>query len=102
MAWNKGYAVFPTQPSLEPLHSYPMPLSLWLGNLSLLLGYDTCSNRISLPAGLIRVVAFIFTVVTMWIFLRSYTNFNRKTIRLPRWLGEWGSWPSSAEQGLGC
>lgn len=71
-------------------------------HLSLLLGYDTCSNRISLPAGLIRVVAFIFTVVTMWIFLRSYTNFNRKTIRLPRWLGEWGSWPSSAEQGLGC
>lgn len=38
-------------------------------------------------AGLIRVVAFIFTVVTMWVFLRSYTNFNRKTIRLPRWLG---------------
>ena len=38
-------------------------------------------------AGLIRVVVFIFTIVTMWVFLRSYTSFSRKTIRLPRWLG---------------
>ncbi|XP_028641858.1 protein FAM3D [Grammomys surdaster] len=38
-------------------------------------------------AGLMRFVVFIFTVVTMWVFLRSYTNFSRKTIRLPRWLG---------------
>ncbi|KAK7820547.1 hypothetical protein U0070_006316 [Myodes glareolus] len=36
--------------------------------------------------GLIRVVAFVFTMVAMWVFLRSYVSFNRKTIRLPRWL----------------
>ncbi|XP_055454999.1 protein FAM3D [Psammomys obesus] len=38
-------------------------------------------------AGLIRAAAFIFTLVAMWVFLRTYTSFSRKTIRLPRWLG---------------
>ncbi|XP_007649037.1 protein FAM3D [Cricetulus griseus] len=37
-------------------------------------------------AGLIRVVAFMFTLVAMWVFLRNYISFSRKTIRLPRWL----------------
>lgn len=36
--------------------------------------------------GLVRVVAFVFTMVAMWVFLRSYVSINRKTIRLPRWL----------------
>nr|XP_021505580.1 protein FAM3D isoform X2 [Meriones unguiculatus] len=38
-------------------------------------------------AGLIRAAAFIFTLVAMWVFLRTYISFSRKTIRLPRWLG---------------
>ncbi|XP_036055446.1 protein FAM3D isoform X2 [Onychomys torridus] len=38
-------------------------------------------------AGLIRIVAFIFTLVALWVFLRSYISFSKKTIRLPRWLG---------------
>ncbi|XP_012973420.1 protein FAM3D [Mesocricetus auratus] len=37
-------------------------------------------------SGLIRVAAFMFTLVAMWVFLRNYISFSRKTIRLPRWL----------------
>nr|XP_044991987.1 protein FAM3D [Jaculus jaculus] len=37
--------------------------------------------------GLIRVLAVIGTLVATWLFLRSYHNFNRRNIRLPRWLG---------------
>ncbi|EGW11204.1 Protein FAM3D [Cricetulus griseus] len=29
----------------------------------------------------------MFTLVAMWVFLRNYISFSRKTIRLPRWLG---------------
>ncbi|XP_048210830.1 protein FAM3D isoform X2 [Perognathus longimembris pacificus] len=38
-------------------------------------------------SGLIRLFALVFVLVAMWIFLRSYSSFNRKTVRLPRWLG---------------
>lgn len=39
----------------------------------------------------LRILALIFAMVTMWIFIRSFGSFNVKTVRLPRWLGEWGS-----------
>lgn len=42
-------------------------------------------------AGVLRLLALIFALVTTWIFLHSYSSLNMKTIRLPRWLGEWGS-----------
>uniref|UniRef100_A0A8C6RP86 FAM3 metabolism regulating signaling molecule D n=1 Tax=Nannospalax galili TaxID=1026970 RepID=A0A8C6RP86_NANGA len=45
--------------------------------------------RVFLLTGLIRLVAFVFALVAMWLFLRNYISFNRNTIRLPRWLGEW-------------
>ncbi|XP_004419930.1 PREDICTED: protein FAM3D [Ceratotherium simum simum] len=38
-------------------------------------------------SGLLRLVAFVFALVTTWIFIRSFDGFNMKTIRLPRWLG---------------
>ncbi|KAK2505460.1 hypothetical protein MC885_017696, partial [Smutsia gigantea] len=38
-------------------------------------------------AGLPRFLALIFAVVTMWIFIRSFSSFQVKTVRLPRWLG---------------
>lgn len=68
---------------------------------SLLLGCGTWSGRVSLLAGLIRIVAFIFTLVALWVFLRSYISFSRKTIRLPRWLGKWSSWPIICRPGIG-
>ena len=39
-------------------------------------------------AGLLRYLALIFAVVTTWLFIREYINFNMKTLRLPRWMGE--------------
>ncbi|XP_006862185.1 PREDICTED: protein FAM3D [Chrysochloris asiatica] len=33
-----------------------------------------------------RFLALTFLMVTTYVFIRSYTNFNLKTIRLPRWL----------------
>lgn len=48
-------------------------------------------GSVSLSAGLFRLVALIFALVTTWVFIRSYNGFNMKTIRLPRWMGEWGS-----------
>ena len=41
-------------------------------------------------AGVLRFLALIFALVTTWIFIRSYISLNAKTIRLPRWLSEWG------------
>ncbi|XP_036875135.2 protein FAM3D isoform X2 [Manis javanica] len=35
----------------------------------------------------LRILALIFAMVTMWIFIRSFGSFNMKTVRLPRWLG---------------
>ncbi|XP_059017335.1 protein FAM3D isoform X2 [Mustela nigripes] len=37
-------------------------------------------------SGVLRLLALIFALVTTWIFLRSYSSLNMKTIRLPRWL----------------
>lgn len=48
-------------------------------------------SSMSLSTGLPRLLALIFVLVTTWIFVRSYISFNMKTIRLPRWMGEWGS-----------
>uniref|UniRef100_A0A8C6E5Z9 FAM3 metabolism regulating signaling molecule D n=1 Tax=Moschus moschiferus TaxID=68415 RepID=A0A8C6E5Z9_MOSMO len=42
-------------------------------------------------AGLLRFLALIFAVVTTWLFIREYINFSMKTLRLPRWMGEWAS-----------
>ncbi|XP_069874915.1 protein FAM3D isoform X2 [Dipodomys merriami] len=41
-------------------------------------------------SGLIRLSALLFALVAIWIFLRNSSSFSRKTIRLPRWLGERG------------
>ncbi|XP_073900176.1 protein FAM3D [Castor canadensis] len=38
-------------------------------------------------SGLIRLLALVFALVATWLFLRSYMNLSKKTIRLPRWLG---------------
>lgn len=38
-------------------------------------------------SGLLRFLAFTFFLITLWIFLHSYTSFSIKNIRLPRWLG---------------
>nr|XP_037858555.1 protein FAM3D [Chlorocebus sabaeus] len=42
-------------------------------------------------SGVLRLLALIFAIITTWIFVRSYMSFSTKTIRLPRWWGEWGS-----------
>lgn len=42
-------------------------------------------------AGLFRLLAFIFVLITSLIFIRSYISLSMKTIRLPRWLGECSS-----------
>lgn len=42
-------------------------------------------------SGVLRLLALIFALVTTWIFIRSYVSLDMKTIRLPRWLGKWGS-----------
>ncbi|XP_055413293.1 protein FAM3D [Bubalus kerabau] len=39
-------------------------------------------------SGLLRYLALIFAVVTTWLFIREYINFNMKTLRLPRWMGD--------------
>ncbi|XP_032179716.1 protein FAM3D isoform X1 [Mustela erminea] len=39
-------------------------------------------------SGVLRLLALIFALVTTWIFLRSYSSLNMKTIRLPRWLAD--------------
>lgn len=44
-----------------------------------------------LSAGVLRLLALVFALVATWIFIRSYVSLTMKTIRLPRWLGEWGS-----------
>ncbi|XDA86460.1 hypothetical protein R6Z07F_016193 [Ovis aries] len=38
-------------------------------------------------SGLLRFLALIFAVVSTWLFIREYINFNIKTLRLPRWIG---------------
>lgn len=42
-------------------------------------------------AGLLRFLALTFFLITLWIFIHSYTSFSIKNIRLPRWLGECSS-----------
>ncbi|XP_065791099.1 protein FAM3D [Muntiacus reevesi] len=37
-------------------------------------------------SGVLRLLAVIFAVVTTWLFIREYINFNLKTLRLPRWM----------------
>lgn len=37
-------------------------------------------------SGLLRFLALIFAVVSTWLFIREYINFNIKTLRLPRWI----------------
>ncbi|XP_030782874.1 protein FAM3D isoform X3 [Rhinopithecus roxellana] len=37
-------------------------------------------------AGVLRLLALIFAIITTWIFVRSYLSSSVKTIRLPRWL----------------
>ncbi|KAM9680603.1 protein FAM3D isoform 2-T2 [Dama dama] len=37
-------------------------------------------------SGVLRLLAVIFAVVTTWLFIREYINFNMKTLRLPRWM----------------
>lgn len=52
-----------------------------------------CGLKAASPcsAGVLRLLAVIFAVVTTWLFIREYIDFNMKTLRLPRWMGEWGS-----------
>ena len=52
-----------------------------------------CGLRAASPcsAGVLRLLAVIFAMVITWLFIREYINFNMKTLRLPRWMGEWGS-----------
>lgn len=42
-------------------------------------------------ADLLRILALIFVLITSWIFIYGYFSFNKKTIGLPRWLGECSS-----------
>ncbi|CAM9850594.1 unnamed protein product [Rangifer tarandus platyrhynchus] len=39
-------------------------------------------------SGVLRLLAVIFAVVTTWLFIREYIDFNMKTLRLPRWMGD--------------
>ncbi|XP_036725855.1 protein FAM3D isoform X2 [Balaenoptera musculus] len=39
-------------------------------------------------SGLLHLLALIFCLVITWVFVRSYINFNMKTNRLPRWMGD--------------
>ncbi|XP_032267522.1 protein FAM3D [Phoca vitulina] len=36
-------------------------------------------------SGVLRLLALIFALVATWIFISSYSSFNMKTLRLPRW-----------------
>ncbi|XP_012999618.1 protein FAM3D isoform X2 [Cavia porcellus] len=38
-------------------------------------------------SGLLRLTALFFTLLAVWLFLRSSISLNTKNIRMPRWLG---------------
>lgn len=45
-------------------------------------------------ADLLRILALIFVLITSWLFIYGYYgyfSFNKRTIGLPRWLGECSS-----------